>query len=153
MAARSKARKRAVDILFESTLRATDPIATLAERLAQADPPVGPYAVELVEGVVCHQAEIDELIDRHAAADWAPERIPPVDRAVLRVAVYELCWRDDIPDAVAIDEAVELAKALSTDASPAFVNGLLSTVRAGAGAAPSTTMIESHPPAGKPTAT
>jgi len=125
VAARSKARKRAVDVLFEATLRGTDPVETLAQRLAQADPPVPDYAVTLVEGVVAHRARIDELIASHAVG-WTLDRMPPVDLTILQVATYELLWRDDVPDPVVIDEAVELAKNLSTDESPAFVNGLLS---------------------------
>jgi N utilization substance protein B len=125
VAARSKARKRAVDVLFEATLRGTDPVETLAQRLAQADPPVPDYAVALVEGVVAHRARIDELIASHAVG-WTLDRMPPVDLTILQVATYELLWRDDVPDPVVIDEAVELAKNLSTDESPAFVNGLLS---------------------------
>lgn len=124
MAARSKARKRAVDILFEADLRAADAITTLAERLAVADPPVSDYTVTLVEGVTEHRARIDELIETYAEG-WSLERMPGVDRAVLRLGVYELLWCDDVPDPVAVDEAVELAKSLSTDESPRFINGLL----------------------------
>lgn len=134
MAARSKARKRALDVLYESDLRGTDAVATLADRLAAADPPVPDYSVELVEGVVEHRAAIDDVLAEHAEG-WTVERMPPVDRAVLRLALYELIWRDDVPDAVAVDEAVELAKTLSTDDSPKFVNGVLGRVireRAGA---------------------
>ena len=127
MAARSKARKRALDVLYESDLRGTDAVTTLAERLSQADPPVPDYTVELVEGVVEHRTAIDELLAGHAEG-WTVERMPPVDRAVLRLALYELLWREDVPDAVAVDEAVELAKALSTDESPRFVNGILGRV-------------------------
>jgi transcription antitermination protein NusB len=123
--ARSKARKRALDVLYESDMRGTGAAATLAERLAQSDPPVPAYAVELVQGVTGRLGEIDALISEYAV-DWTLERMPAVDRNVLRVGVYELLWRDDIPDRVAIDEAVELAKRLSTDASPGFVNGVLS---------------------------
>jgi N utilization substance protein B len=103
----------------------------LAARLAQGDPPVSAYAVELVEGVVAHAAEIDDLIAEHAAG-WTLARLPPVDRNILRVAVFELVWREDIPDRVAIDEAVELAKSVSTERSPGFVNGLLAGVLAAA---------------------
>jgi transcription antitermination protein NusB len=127
MAARSKARKRAVDVLYESDVRGTDPIATLAERLAQADPPVPDYAVELVEGVTANVALLDQVLADHAEG-WTVDRMPPVDRAVLRLALYELLVRDDVPDAVVIDEAVELAKALSTDDSPKYVNGVLGRV-------------------------
>jgi N utilization substance protein B len=124
--ARSKARKRALDVLYESELRGSDPIATLAERLAQSDPPVPEYAVTLVEGVVANRARIDELLSTYAVDDWPLERMPAVDRNVLRIGAYELLWcGDDVPESVAISEAVELATALSTDESPKFVNGVL----------------------------
>jgi N utilization substance protein B len=122
--ARRKARKRALDILYESDLRGTDVLATAKDRLAQADPPVPEYAVEIVEGVTARRARIDELLTTYAEG-WTLDRMPAVDRNILRVAIYELLWNDDVPDAVAIDEAVELAKELSTDESPRFVNGLL----------------------------
>ncbi len=124
MRARSKARKRAVDVLYETALRNGSPLAVLRERLAQADPPVPEYAVELVEGVTAHQARIDELLTTYAE-DWTLERMPAVDLAVLRVGAFELLYRDDVPDQVAVSEAVELVSSLSTDESPRFVNGLL----------------------------
>ena len=124
MGARSKARKRALDVLYESELRSTNPTETLATRLAQADPPIPEYTVELVEGVLAHRVQIDELISKNAT-DWSLDRMPAVDRNVVRIGAYELLYRDDVPDRVAIDEAVELAKTLSTDESPRFVNGLL----------------------------
>jgi N utilization substance protein B len=124
MAARSKARKRAVDVLYEADLRSSDPLAVLRDRLADANPPVPDHAVRLVEGAVEQQERIDALIEAHASG-WSLDRLPDVDRAILRMAVYELLWVDDVPDAVVIDEAVELAKALSTDDSPAYVNGVL----------------------------
>ena len=125
MAARSKARKRAVDILYEADLRDRDRMELLRERVADpTTPPVNDHAVRLVEGVVEQASRIDELIEEHASG-WSLERLPDVDRAVLRMAVYELLWVDDVPDAVVIDEAVELAKSLSTDDSPAYVNGVL----------------------------
>jgi N utilization substance protein B len=127
MAARSKARKRAVDVLYEADVRGEDPLELLAERLAQADPPVPEYAVELVEGVTGNRGLIDEVLGEHSEG-WTVDRMPPVDRAVLRLALYELIVRDDVPDAVVIDEAVELAKSLSTDESPRFVNGMLGRV-------------------------
>lgn len=129
MAARSKARKRALDVLFEADVRGTDPVSTVAERLTAAEPSVPEYAVTLVEGVAEHRRRIDEIL-RTYVEGWTLERMPAVDRAILRLAVYELLWRDDVPDAVAIDEAVELAKALSTDESPRFVNGVLGRVLA-----------------------
>jgi N utilization substance protein B len=127
MAARSKARKRAVDVLYEADLRGTDAVATLADRISLADPPVNEYTVELVEGVHAHRERIDEILTEYADG-WTIERMPGVDRAVLRIGVYELLWREDVPSAVSIDEAVELAKALSTDESPRFVNGVLARV-------------------------
>jgi N utilization substance protein B len=127
MAARSKARKRALDILFEGDLRGADPVGILAERVAAASPPVQGYAADLVEGVAAHRGRIDEILASYAEG-WTLERMPAVDRAILRLGAYELLWRDDVPDAVAIDEAVELAKSLSTDESPRFVNGVLGRI-------------------------
>ena len=124
MGARSKARKRALDVLYESAQRGTDPMTTLRDRLAQSDPPVPEYAVELVEGVVAHRERIDELLATYAE-DWTLERFPPVDRALLRIGTYELLWCDDVPDGVAVAEAVALVSSLSTDESAGFVNGLL----------------------------
>jgi N utilization substance protein B len=128
VAARSKARKRAVDVLYESDARGVPATATLSERVALADPPVNDYTVELVEGVQANAARIDEILGRYAEG-WTVGRMPGVDRAVLRLGVYELLWRADVPDAVVIDEAVELAKTLSTDESPRFVNGVLARVQ------------------------
>ena len=129
MSARSKARKRALDVLYESDVRGVDPVRTLAERLALADPPVNEYTVELVEGVQANRDRIDAILADYAEG-WTVARMPDVDRALLRLAVYELLARDEVPDAVAIDEAVELAKTLSTDESPRFVNGVLARVKA-----------------------
>jgi transcription antitermination protein NusB len=127
MSARSKARKRAVDILFEADQRGSDPLEVLARRRADGDEPANPYTVELVEGVAGHQPEIDALISAHAQG-WTLDRMPAVDRAVLRLGTYEVRYGADVPTAVAIDEAVQLAKDLSTDDSPAFVNGVLGAV-------------------------
>lgn len=124
MAARTKARKRALDVLYEADLRGSDPVATVAQRSGQAQAPYNEYAFTLVEGVTAHRERIDELLATYAA-DWTLERMPAVDRAVLRLGAYELLWVDDVPDGVAISEAVALARALSTDASAGFVNGLL----------------------------
>jgi transcription antitermination protein NusB len=129
MAARSKARKRALDVLFEAEVRETPVLALLAERITlggttKDGPPVPEYAASLVRGVVTHQNRIDELIAEHAEG-WTMDRMPVVDKNVLRIGVYELFWADDVPDGVVISEAVELAGDLSTDASSGFVNGLL----------------------------
>ena len=124
MSARSKARKRALDVLFESEARGIPALATLAERRAAADPPVHPYTALLVEGVVAHADRVDELLEAHSQG-WTLARMPAVDRAVLRLATFELLWCDDVPEGVVLSEAVRLAGELSTDDSPGFVNGLL----------------------------
>jgi len=122
--ARSKARKRALDVLFEAELRGLPVLDVLAERAADEIPPLPAYAAELVRGVHAHQQRIDELLATYAQG-WTLERMPTVDRNLLRIGAFELLWADDIPDAVAISEAVRLARELSTEGSPAFVNGLL----------------------------
>jgi N utilization substance protein B len=127
VAARTKARTRAVDVLFEAQQRRRDPVTVLADRIAQADPPVHEYTVTLVEGVTARRERIDELISSYAQG-WSIERMPAVDVAVLRLGTWEILFNDDVPDAVAVSEAVELAKSLSTDESPAYVNGLLSRI-------------------------
>ena len=124
MGARSKARKRALDVLYEASQRDDDPMATLRARLAQSDPPVPEYATQLVEGVVQHRQRIDELLATYAQ-EWTLDRMPPVDLAALRIGAYELLWCDDVPDGVAVSEAVALVSSLSTDESAGFVNGLL----------------------------
>ncbi|MFI1468118.1 transcription antitermination factor NusB [Streptomyces wuyuanensis] len=129
MAARNKARKRAFQILFEADQRGASVQQVLADwiRHSRSDdrqPPVGEFTMELVEGYAEHAARIDELIATHAVG-WTLDRMPVVDRNILRLGAYELVWVDDTPDAVVIDEAVQLAKEFSTDDSPSFVNGLL----------------------------
>jgi transcription antitermination protein NusB len=131
MPARSKARKRALDILFEAEIRGEPVLDLLAERSAPgrpADgtgpPPVSGYAAELVRGVQAHRERIDELLSAYAEG-WTLDRMPTVDRNILRIGAYELLWAEDVPDGVAVSEAVQMARELSTDASPAFVNGLL----------------------------
>ena len=125
--ARSKARKRALDILFEAELRDEPVLDLLAERITQGSPPVSPYAADLVRGVTAHKVRIDNLIEEFAEG-WTLDRMPAVDRNVLRIGIYELLWANDVPDGVAISEAVLLARDLSTDASPVFVNGLLAGI-------------------------
>ncbi|MET9223624.1 transcription antitermination factor NusB [Streptomyces sp. NPDC088197] len=129
MAARNKARKRAFQILFEAEQRGVDPKTAMADwiRLARTDdrqPPVTEYTMQLVEGCEAHAERIDELLSSYSVG-WSLDRMPVVDRNVLRLGTYELLWEDDVPDAVVLDEAVQLAKEFSTDESPAFVNGLL----------------------------
>jgi len=126
-AARSKARKRALDILFEAELRELPVLDLLAERITMGSPPVSEYAAELVRGVTVHVTRIDELIS-DLAEGWTLDRMPAVDRNLLRIGIYELLWAPDVPDGVAISEAVTLARDLSTDGSPAFINGLLARI-------------------------
>jgi transcription antitermination protein NusB len=124
MTARGKARKRALDILFEAEIRGEPVLGLLAERTERAEPPVSDYAAELVRGVQEHRDEIDAMLAEHSRG-WTLDRMPAVDRNILRIGAYELLWRPEVPDGVAISEAVLLARELSTDASPAFINGLL----------------------------
>jgi transcription antitermination protein NusB len=129
--ARTKARKRAMDVLFEADqrglARADVLAASVALRTAQSEPDLHPYAVTLVEGVEAHAERIDEILSTYSLG-WTLDRMPAVDRAALRLGVYELLWQDDVPDAVAIAEAVALVSHLSTDESPGFVNGLLARI-------------------------
>ena len=127
MAARTKARKRAVDVLFEADQRGQDAVTLLADRIAQADPPVNEYTVTLVEGVVQQRERLDELISTYSQG-WSIQRMPAVDRALLRLGIWEILFNDEVPDEVAISEAVNLATSLSTDDSPSFVNGLLGRI-------------------------
>ncbi|MEU9983701.1 transcription antitermination factor NusB [Streptomyces sp. NPDC050856] len=129
MAARNKARKRAFQILFEADQRGAPVQQVLADwvRHARSDdrqPPVNEYTMELVEGYAQYAGRIDDLISTYAVG-WTLDRMPVVDRNILRLGAYELVWVDGTPDAVVIDEAVQLAKEFSTDESPSFVNGLL----------------------------
>jgi transcription antitermination protein NusB len=130
MTTRRKARKRALDVLYEADLKG-EPIQTvLASTLTRIVPPPPThlaYAVSLVEGIAAHVDRIDELISSYAEG-WTLERMPVVDRNLARIGVYELLYVDDIDDAVAITEAVELAKQMSTDDSPRFLNGLLARI-------------------------
>lgn len=132
--ARTKARRRAVDVLFEADQRGRyRPLELsdlLQERLAvtEAQTALPQYSADIVDGVAANLAEIDEVLATHLQG-WTLERLPAVDRAILRMAVWELLYNDEIDDAVAISEAVTLAATLSTDDSPAFVNGLLDALR------------------------
>jgi N utilization substance protein B len=128
MAARSKARKRALDLLFASELRREKPVDALERAIAEGEGPTNDYTAVLVRGVVEHQARIDELLSTYSEG-WTLDRMPAVDRNVLRLGVYELLYADDVPDAVAVSEAMALVRDLSTDESPAFVNGILGNIQ------------------------
>ena len=124
MAARSKARKRALDVLFASELRSEDPVAALETAIAEGEGPTNDYTAVLVRGVAAHRERIDTLLSDYSEG-WTLDRMPAVDRNVLRLGLWELLYADDVPDAVAVSEAVALVRDLSTDESPGFVNGVL----------------------------
>lgn len=126
---RAKARKRALDILYEADLRELPAADVLAAHRAENDPPVRDFTAELVEGVEAHQSELDELIGSSLASGWTLERMPRVDRTLARLAVFEL-RHTHTPQDVVMSEAISLSQELSTDESPAFLNGLLSAVLA-----------------------
>jgi N utilization substance protein B len=129
VAARSKARKRALDILFASELRSEDPVGALERAIEAGEGPTNDYTSTLVRGVVEHRERIDEVLTTYSKG-WTLGRMPAVDRNVLRIGVYELLWGDDdVPGNVAVSEALHLVQDLSTDDSPAFVNGLLGSVQ------------------------
>ncbi|GAB23615.1 MAG TPA: transcription antitermination factor NusB [Gordonia polyisoprenivorans] len=129
---RHKARRRAIDLLFEAEAKDVSPAELVAERreLVQTDESVGqihPYTARVVDGLVADEAQIDAVISSHLKG-WTLQRLPAVDRAILRLATWELFNATDVDPIVVVDEAVELAKELSTDDSPAFVNGVLQTI-------------------------
>lgn len=132
MSARRKARKRAVDVLFGADVRETSLAEALesARGVADREPERAsswPYAQQIVEGILAHGVEIDSAI-RAASTSWPLERMPAVDRAVLRMAVWELLHNNDVPAAVAISESVDLVSELSTEASGGFVHGVLRAI-------------------------
>ena len=124
MSARGKARNRALDVLFEAEQRSVSAFDVLRARRERTDQIVNPYTLEIVEGVVSLQPAIDEFLETYSQG-WTLERMPSVDRIILRIGTWELLYNDDVPDGVAVSEAVALAKTLSTDESPQFINGLL----------------------------
>ena len=127
MGARTKARKRALDILYAAELRGESADMALDRAIAAGAGPTNDYTSELVRGVVEHRPRIDELLAEFSEG-WTLDRMPAVDRNVLRLGVFELMWADDVPDAVAVTEAIGLVRDLSTDESPGFVNGVLGNI-------------------------
>ena len=123
MGARSKARKRALDVLYAADLRGHSATDALDTAIADGEGPTNDYTATLVRGVVEHQARIDEVLVQYVAEGWTLARMPAVDRNVLRIGVFEVLYADDVPDAVAVSEAMTLVRDLSTDESPGFVNG------------------------------
>ncbi len=129
---RHQARKRAVDLLFEAEARGLSPVEIVEVRTALTEAKqdvaaLNPYTETVARGVGEHTAHIDDLISSHLQG-WTLDRLPAVDRAILRVAVWELLHAEEVPEPVAVDEAVQLAKELSTDESPSFINGVLGQV-------------------------
>jgi len=127
MAARSRARKRALDVLFAAEMRSESPVEALERAIDEGDGPLNEHTHTLVRGVVERQGRIDELLATYAEG-WSLDRMPAVDRNVLRLGVFELLFCDDVPDAVAVSEAVSLVQDLSTEESPQFVNGVLGSI-------------------------
>lgn len=129
MSARAKARKRALDFLYEGDIRGASPAALLAARAPGELSPIsqGEYSEKLIAGVLEHQAKIDELVMTYAQG-WDMDRMPAIDRNILRLAIYEILWESEIDDSVAVSQAVELANELSTDESAGYINGLLARV-------------------------
>lgn len=127
MSARGKARKRALDVLYASEMRSESPVDALERAIESGEGPTNQYTAQLVREVVGRQSEIDRIL-RMYSETWTLERMPAVDRNVLRLGVYEVLWAEDVPDAVAVSEALALVRDLSTDDSPTYVNGVLGAV-------------------------
>jgi N utilization substance protein B len=128
MSARSKARKRALDVLFASDVRGESATTALETAISDGEGPTNDYTAVLVRGVEEHRGHIDDVLAQYAEG-WTLQRMPAVDRNVLRLGVWELLYAEDVPDSVAISEAMALVTDLSTDESPQFVNGVLGAVQ------------------------
>jgi transcription antitermination protein NusB len=127
MPARSKARKRALDILYAAEMRGQEPVAAIEAAIAEGEGPTNPYTEALVRGVSEHRERIDELLGEYSQG-WTIDRMPAVDRTALRIGAFELLYADDVPHPVAVAEAVAMVRNLSTDDSPSFVNGVLGSL-------------------------
>jgi len=131
VSARSKARKQALDLLYETDIRGTNLVETLVSRDIPADGPdarpIRDYTKELVNGVSENRRKIDELITTYAQG-WDMDRLPAVDRNILRLGIYEILWSTDVPTSVAIDESLVLAKELSSDDSSKYIHGVLGRI-------------------------
>ena len=126
MSARSKARTRALDILYEADLRSSSATDLLVARPPE-DLSQGEYSAELVRGCAEHREKIVELIVTYAEG-WDMDRMPAIDRNILRIAIYEILWNQTVDDSVAVSQAIELATELSTEKSPAYINGVLGRI-------------------------
>lgn len=131
MSARSKARKQALDLLYETDIRGTNLVDTLNARDIPAEGPdarpIREYTRELVGGVSDNRRRIDELITTYAQG-WDMDRLPAVDRNILRLGIYEILWSANVPTSVAIDEALDLARELSSDESSKYIHGVLGRI-------------------------
>lgn len=130
MSARSKARKQALDLLYEADIRRLSPLHVLESRPVEEGPdarPIREYTKSLIEGIEQNRRKIDELITTYAQG-WDMDRLPAVDRNILRLGIYEIVWLDELADAIAIDEALSLAKDLSTDESAGYIHGVLGRI-------------------------
>ena len=127
MSARSKARKAALDLLYEADIRKSSASQILQQRVTDLDFLIRDFTKELVTGVETHRRKIDELIITYSVG-WDMDRMPVIDRNILRLGMYEILWSDQVPNEVAIAEAVELASTLSTDDSSKYINGVLSKI-------------------------
>ncbi|WP_137293468.1 transcription antitermination factor NusB [Nocardioides dongxiaopingii] len=128
MTARSKARRRALDILYAAEMRRESAVEALERAIEAGEGPTNPYTAVLVRGVVAETDRIDELLSSYSR-DWTLDRMPAVDRNVLRIGLWEMLHADDVPGTVAITEAIALVQELSTDESPTFVNGVLGAIQ------------------------
>lgn len=131
MSARSKARKQALDLLYETDIRGTNLVETLISRDVPADGPdarpIREYTRQLVNGVSDNRRKIDELITTYAQG-WDMDRLPAVDRNILRLGIFEILWSAEVPTSVSIDEALVLAKELSSDESSKYIHGVLGRI-------------------------
>ena len=121
---RGRARRRALEILFEAEQRNTTPLEALQRRRDHTDQTINPYTSAIIDGVITHQEQIDELLAQYAYG-WTMERMLAMDKSILRLGAWELLFNDDMPDAAAVDEAVNMAREYSNDDSPSYVNGVL----------------------------
>lgn len=127
MSTRSKARKAALDLLYEGDIRKTSASALMQQRIADVEFLIRDFTKELIDGVEANRRKIDELITTYSQG-WDMDRMPVIDRNILRIGIYEVLWSKDVPEAVAISEALELAQTLSTDDSSKYINGVLSKI-------------------------
>ena len=127
MSTRSKARKAALDLLYEGDIRKTSASALMQQRIADVEFLIRDFTKELIDGVEENRRKIDELITTYSQG-WDMDRMPVIDRNILRIGIYEVLWSKDVPEAVAISEALELAQTLSTDDSSKYINGVLSKI-------------------------